>query len=170
MMIRVIGAILIVLGCTGFGIAAAMNFRKEEQTLKQLLQVLEFMECELQYRLSSLPELCVAAGEGVSGTVKDILLRFSEELNSQRFSDPGICMNKVLADYSNLPTSTKKLLRNLGKSVGKFDLDGQLKGLQYVKTQCEDMLISYSKNADVRIRNYQTLGLCAGVALAILLI
>lgn len=169
-MIRIFGAALIVLGCTGFGIAFAMNFRKEERTLKQLLQALEFMECELQYRLSSLPELCTAAGESVSGVVKEILLRFGEELNSQRHSDPGLCMNKVLAEFSNLSNSVKKLLRQLGKSVGKFDLEGQLKGLRFVKELCTDMLARLEKGADVRIRNYQTLGLCAGIALAILLI
>ena len=170
MMLRIIGAVLIVLGCAGFGFATAMNFRKEERTLNQLLHALEFMECELRYRLSSLPELCAAAAENAGGTVGKILLKFSDELKTQRYSSPSVCMDMLLADFSSAPNSVKKLLRQLGKSVGKFDLDGQLQGLQYVKTQCEDMLGVFTKDADVRIRNYQTLGLCAGVALAILLI
>lgn len=170
MTIRIIGAVLVVLGCAGFGVSTAVNFRREEQILKHLLQALEFMECELQYRLSSLPELCIGAAENAGGIVSKILLRFSDELTTRRYNDPAVCMDKLLAEFSAAPNSAKKILRQFGKSVGKFDLEGQLKGLKFVKTQCMDMLSSFSKDADVRIRNYQTLGLCAGVALAILLI
>ena len=59
-----IGAILIITSCTACGFSVAAGKRKEEQLLYRLIQILQIMESELQYRLTPLPELCrLAAGE-----------------------------------------------------------------------------------------------------------
>ena len=49
-----------------------------------------------------------------------------------------------------------------------FDLAGQLKSLKALQRACQDALVSLERDKDVRMRNYQTLGLCAGAALAII--
>ena len=59
-----IGAILIIASCSIYGFSAAAGKRREEQLLWQLLELLQFMERDLQYRLTPLPELCrMAAGK-----------------------------------------------------------------------------------------------------------
>ena len=58
----------------------------------------------------------------------------------------------------------------MGSSLGRFDLDGQLLGLEAVRVYCQEQLSEMSKDRDVRLRSYQTLGLCAGAALAILFV
>ena len=42
------GAMLVVMACGGFGIFLAGNERQEEAALRQLLQILDFMESDLQ--------------------------------------------------------------------------------------------------------------------------
>jgi hypothetical protein len=54
--------------------------------------------------------------------------------------------------------------------MGRFDLEGQLNGLEAVRTRCRDWLDELISGREVRLRNYQTLGLCAGAALVILFI
>ena len=54
--------------------------------------------------------------------------------------------------------------------IGRFDLEGQLQGLESVRVYCRDQLDNLAKDRDVRLRSYQTLGLCAGAALAILFV
>jgi len=54
--------------------------------------------------------------------------------------------------------------------LGRFDLPGQLEGIQAVRKRCEESLESIRKNRNERLRSYQTLGVCAGAALAIILI
>lgn len=170
MMLRWIGAGMILAACAGFGFIMAANYRREENALKQLLIALNFMECELQYRLSSLPELCLTAAERTDGAVSKVLFRFAKDLETQRFADAAVCMDKVLSEVPSFPKRAEELLCLLGNSVGRFDLEGQLKGLQQVRQQCSDMLELVQSDRDIRIRNYQTLGLCTGAALAILLI
>jgi stage III sporulation protein AB len=62
------------------------------------------------------------------------------------------------------------MLRLLGKSLGKFDLSGQLAGIDLVREGCKENLDRISKDRQERLRSYRTLGICAGIAIAILLI
>ena len=52
--------------------------------------------------------------------------------------------------------------------MGQFDLSGQLKGFEAVNKDCLRELTDLENNRTQRTRSYQTLGLCAGAALAIL--
>jgi len=58
----------------------------------------------------------------------------------------------------------------LGGNLGRFDIPGQLRGLENTRKECCDKLQMLTQNNDSRLRSYQTLGLCAGAALAILLV
>lgn len=61
-MLKVIGAILVILGSAGFGIVCRQEL---EQTLHHttcLKNILELIKSEVEYTKSSLPEACHMAG------------------------------------------------------------------------------------------------------------
>ena len=163
-----IGAILVIAGCGGLGCSIASKYRQKERQLRQLMDALRYMESELQYRLTPLPELCRYAGKACSGILRDVFLNLSRELNWQTAPDACSCMNAALKRSRDLPPSLRRLLLQLGHTLGRFDLQGQIKGLQSVQASCETELDKLAQNRDIRLRSYQTLGLCAGAALAIL--
>lgn len=165
---KLIGAALIIAGCGGVGFSMAAAHRREEKALRQLIRALDYMGCELQYRLTPLPELCRYAASESGGAVSQVLVQLASELEAQVAPDAGSCMNAVLSKTSGLPPRTRKNFQLLGVSLGQFDLQGQLTGLETARKQCRRELDELSKNRDVRLRSYQTLGLCAGSALAIL--
>lgn len=163
-----IGAILIIAGCGGFGIMLAAAHRREEGALRQLISALDLMECELQYRLTPLPDLCRQAGQESKGCVREVLLYLAGELEAQVAPDVGSCMSAALSMVKDIPSRTEDALALMGQSLGRFDLTGQLKGLEAVRSSCRRELENLTANKDVRLRSYQTLGFCAGAALAIL--
>lgn len=165
-----IGAILTVAGCGGFGFTLAAMHRHEERSLRQLIAVLDYMACELQFRMTPLPELCRQASRESHGPVREVLLRLGNELDHQISPDVAGCMRTALSAAGDIPKQTSDNLTLLGNSLGRFDLDGQLGGLESVRSACRRDLEALTKDRDVRLRSYQTLGLCAGAALAILLI
>ena len=57
MIVKLFGAFCVVLGCGGFGFMIASNVRKEILALKQLINVLDFVECDMNYRMVPLEQL-----------------------------------------------------------------------------------------------------------------
>lgn len=168
-MLRWIGAGMIILGCGGFGVMIAASYRKELNALKKLIAALDFMECELQYRMSALPDLCRQTAANCDGVIRNVFSSLASELEDQISPDVQQCMQSVLGRTKAVPSQTAEALSQLGNSLGRFDLQGQLRGLESARQECRVKLNKLSGNADVRIRSYQTLGICAGAALAILL-
>jgi len=138
--------------------------------LQQLVQLLDFFSCELQYHLTPLPEICRSASGIVDGVIGKVFRDLADRLETQAAPDAAGCMALVLGGSKELPHNVDVILNDLGKSLGHFDLNGQLTQIKGVRTECQIKLDALRAPSDIRIRNYQTLGLCAGAALAILLI
>lgn len=170
MSIRIVGAVLVVMGTGGFGFLIASSYRREERLLRQLLNALDYMQCELQYRLTPLPELCRQVAASEKGVISSFFLNLAIKLEDQITPDVEKCMIDVLSDMRDLPKLTRESVELLGRSLGRFDIEGQLRGLESVRQVCRRGLETLSQNAAIRNRSYQTLGLCAGAALAILFI
>lgn len=170
MTIKLIGAILIIVSCAGMGFSIAASQIKSERTLEQLILATEWMTNELQHHMSPLPDLCRQAAIQVHGPLRTIFITLADELDRQEHSDAHVCMSVALENENDLPESTEKHLRRLGQSIGRFDLAGQLSGLESVRQSAQRELDGLRANMDTRIRSYRTLGICAGAALAILFI
>ena len=136
---RWFGAALVIAGCGGFGFSIASGYKREEGILRQLLRVLNYMEWDL-----------------------------ARELEWQTAPDAASCMTAALKRSHELPRRIRGIMKQLGHTLGRFDLPGQKQGLEEVKEACRMELEALGKNRETRLRSYGTLGLCAGAALAIL--
>lgn len=165
-----VGSILIISACSGMGFSIAAGYRKKVKMLRQMIRILDFMRWNLQYQLTPLPDLCRQAAGEINGDLKQILLDLSENLDYQ--SAPDVCssMTAILRKHAEIPYELRSQLLHLGHILGRFDLPGQLKGLQAVKRSCEENLNHLNQGKESRLRSYQTLGICAGLALVILLV
>lgn len=170
MTFKLLGSALIILGCSGFGFHMATVQKAEERTLKQLVCALDYIACELQYRMTPLPQLCRQAASECSGPLHRLFAALADDLEMQVSPQVEISMQTVLASSRDIPQYTLEILQRLGRSMGRFDLDGQLQDLESIRTQCRTRLLQLSENKDIRLRSYKTLGLCAGAALVILFI
>lgn len=170
MFFKIIGVALVIFGCGSMGFRVAASHRQEEKALRQLISILDFMECELQYRLTPLPQLCRQTATEFPQLPGAIFAELCLEMESQVSPDIACCMAVTLEKFKQLPPITRSCIDLLGRSIGRFDLDGQLKGLESVRQDCRRNLEMLENNREVRLRSYQTLGLCAGAALAILFI
>ena len=167
---KLIGALFVIAACGGFGFKLVSAHLKEERMLRQLTSVLDYMACELQYRQTPLPLLCRQAASETGGMLGEILLSFTHNLEDQISSEVSGCMKISLDAFKEIPSLTRDAMELLGRSLGRFDIQGQLLGLEAVRTQCRRNLEELNQNKSVRLRGYQTLALCAGAALAILLL
>lgn len=164
------GAALIISACTFSGFSIAAAYRREEKELRQLIGALEYMSCELQYRKSPLPELCKTIGAERSGCIGKLFTNLAKELDSQISPNVQSCLAIAAATSGQLPKRIEEAICILGSTLGRFDLDGQLTGLESVRNYCRSQLEEMENGRDARLRSYQTLGMCTGAALAILFV
>lgn len=169
MSFRIIGALCIVAGCGCVGFSLIATHRKTVVLMQQLIAIFTFMECELAYRMTPLPELFRRIPEK-DGSLQRFFCNLADELEGQIAPDVSCCVDAALTQSKDLPELVKNGIYHFGRSAGCFDIDGQLKEIAIAKERCISLLDNYTKNQDVRLRNYQTLALCAGAAIVILLL
>lgn len=167
---KILGAILILAACGGMGLSLASAHRQKERLLQQLIAATQFMACELQYRQTPLPQLMHLCAEETGGAICRVFSELAAELEQQLAPDAACCMAAVVARMPKLPAMVREKLLLLGRSLGRFDLSGQLAGLEAVAQLCKRDLDGLLINRDARLRSYMTLGLCAGLALVILFV
>lgn len=166
--IRWIGAALVVGSCSAAGFQTAAQHRWETSLLKQIITAMDYMECELQYRQTPLPELCSTVSRKTNGVLREVFQSLARELEKCESFSAEQCMRIVLSKFEKIPQSVREDLHMFGSSMGVFDLEGQVSGLKAVKQECHRQLDIRCQNQEERIRSYKTLGICAGAGLAIL--
>ena len=170
MNLKIIGAVCVIVACGSCGFLMASQHLAKIRLFRNLISVLDYMQCELQYRCTYLPQLCRQSGEQVNGKIQEVFLLLADELNEQISPNAYRCMAAVLDKLGATETAWGAILLELGKNLGNFDMAGQLQGLEYARTLCRENLEKLMHNKESRLRSYQTLGLCAGAAIAILFV
>lgn len=170
MTLKWIGAALVVIGCGGFGFRMAHRYKMELRDLRELDEAIRWMICELEYRQSPLPQLIRGAALRCVGPLKGLFTQLSTELEAQISPNAVGCMEAALIKCALEEGLLVSNLRKLGRTLGEFHLQGQISSLQAVLLDCERDITQLEQNRPQRIRSYQTLGFCAGAALAILFV
>lgn len=170
MILELFGALLIIVGCGSFGFLMTVAHRKEVNSLKQLVCILEYMKCSLQHQMLPLADICRNVNSKFTGNISKVFLLLAEELDNQVAPSVEICMVAALNKCNDIPNRTYGVLVTLGKRLGDFGLEGQLRGIDTVHAECRDILKSCTKDQDSRLRAYQTFSICVGVAVAILIV
>ncbi len=143
----------------------------EERCLRQILRVLELMGCEVQSRLTPTKELCELAAGICEKPLQDIFLAASQRIALQEAADVGQIMEAVLIRYGNaLPLSCVCRLRELGGILGAYDVREQTQALEALSGRVNCALEELRQGRAERCRSYEVMGVCAGCALAILLV
>lgn len=169
-MIRLLGAILIVTGCGSIGFIIANRLLYEISITKRFISIMEFWKNSLIYHHTTLPELCKKAHSMDSTVIGEFFGLLGEQLNKQGTSDAASCVEYILSISRNVPHCCKVLIKELSIGLGSFDLNGQTQLIDSVLDAANNTLRSLSENLTVRLRSYRTLGICAGFAIAILII
>lgn len=167
---KVLGAILIISGCGSVGFYIAFVYNRELALLKKFAYLLDYMTCQLQFKLMPLPALLRDAAKQAAGFMVGLFQDLADELDTQVKPDVKSCLLATLNKYPQIPASVRCCLCELSGSLGKFDLEGQMEGFAYTKSVCLEKIAALEENRESRLRTYRTLGICAGAALAVIFV
>ena len=168
--IKWIGALLIITGCACIGFSMAANCRREQKALEDLRLALSHIASELEYRQMTLPDIFLNVGQEGNGCIFSLFTALGNALNRQVAPNAGCCLDVVLRNCQQIPATTACVLKELGMGLGQYDIGGQLRHISSVKDRCDREINLLTNQKEERIRRYQTLGICTGAAIAILLL
>lgn len=170
MWLRIFGACGVVAACSGFGFQAGVDYRRRMAFFQDFIDALDEMTRQLNQSLLPLPELVLRASNLGGGALFDTMSHFSRALTEQLATDTAACMYLALEAGEIEDAPARRLMMQLGRSLGRFDLQGQLKGLEVLRGQAERALQHMQQEKTGLLRSYRTLGVFGGMALAVLLL
>ena len=166
---KIAGALLIVGGSGGIGFSMSQNHKREAAIRCDLIHAIDWMILELKYKMPPLETLFREAASVCQAPMRQVLEEFASELEQQVTADIALCMRAALKKSPTLSDAVQQMLINLTSNLGVLDLHSQISVLEGIVETCKKELEHFTRNQDVRLRNYPTLGLCIGAALVILL-
>lgn len=169
MMIRVLGAVCTLLAGSCYAITIGKEHRKKEGYYEQLLLILEHFVWELQTNMAPLPVCCAAAAHCARGEMAVLFDCLSQKLEKGEVNSAAQCMAECVAQQDLPPQLTQRLLQ-LGDTLGRYDLSGQIGGIQSISQLCMRDLQALTAARGKSLKSCQALGLCTGAAVAILLL
>lgn len=169
-MIKLLGVCLIVAGAGGFGVKKAVNFSRQMRQLQDFLRALALLECELNYSLLPVAQLCRTVAEQVHGTVGAFLTNYAAALEKDAPRNSAARSAFARTGGLCLPKEAQIALLELFGTIGRYDLDGENHLLHLTQRRLRTALEDWEREKRPVAKGYAVLGVCTGAALAILLV
>lgn len=171
-MLKIMGVILVVFGASATGFTMAFHVRRIVTSLQQLLSALELMKSEIEYHRTPMPELmrlvALSSSGGIAsffGMLADNLFRYHDrsmrDMMKQSIQATPVC---------TFPANIQHTLLDLGNALGKYDVAGQIRAIEYASVRLNGILKQYLREQQAQMRSYCTLGICAGLAIGIMML
>ncbi len=169
---RLVGIIAIVLSAGSVGFRIAGSLRRRCNMLRQLLTAFGVLKNEIAFCGTPLPQAFALMAVTVQDGPERVFSAIARQMEHRRWLTPHSAMEQALRDESELGQDEEvaRLLLDLAAGLGKYDRDSQLQTLDRVTGELQSLLQTAEQERSIRSRTYKTLGICAGLAVAILLI
>lgn len=171
-MIRLLGAILVTVGGAASGLGLAWQVKRTQRQLGGLITAVEQLQNELQFRLLPVGQLFAVLGRTAEGEVGRLFQLAADKMAA----DPALAaLQAVQRAMDELPALSlgqegRQTLLELASSLGRYDLEGQCRAIALAQRRLTMQYDRLCAEKSGRCRSYGVLGVCTGLALAIILI
>jgi len=158
---------------TGIGFAIASRYSERPRQIGQLIACLTTLKSYVNYISMPLPEALEHSGAVVDGPVKELFERTGKLLASDGWLSPRQVLAGVLEEMAEklvLGLPEREILLQLGANLGTTNRDEQQKYLAMVIAGLEKIEQESRHARDLNVKMFRYLGICAGLALTILLV
>lgn len=169
---KLVGMVFIMVSAGSVGIRIAVSLRKRCALLRQLLTAVQILQNEISFCGTPLPQAFALAAVSAEGVVERLCSAVAKEMDQRRWITPQAAMERAWKAEPDLAQELvlHEVLLTLAAGLGKYDRDSQIQTLERTKSRLEELLRTAEQERSIRSRTYETLGICAGLAMAILLI
>ena len=172
-MLKLLGAVLLLAACGGWGFSSAWQLRQRLADLRELRRIASVLRQEIAYAGMALPEALRRIGNRTEGIFKEFLDSLAAELTRC----PGESFHLIFSEQTDEILSRTAMepadladFKELGKYLRYLDRGMQLSNLDLYLSETEGKIERLTEELPARKKLFQTMGVLAGVFLAILFI
>jgi len=161
--------LLLVFGSSlSIGFLVAKKYSNRVIELKNMKNALNMFETKIKFTYESVPEIFKEIAKQIEGEVGLIFEQASQEM---REMTAGEAWNTSIdCSNTNMNMEDKTILKNLGKMLGKTDIEGQISEIKLVSSFLDTQIEIAEQEKIKNEKMYKTLGGVIGLTLVIILI
>ncbi|MEE1032917.1 MAG: stage III sporulation protein AB [Ruminococcus sp.] len=172
-MAKIIGAILLILCCGGFGYFKGNQCGQRVNQLMELAKITEFLKGEIAFSRTTLPEALERIGKKTAEPFAEFLLELSKSMKTYSGEGFAELLKIEMEKYLKNSFLEKEDLENFYqayRNLGYLDKEMQIHILErYIKEQ-ERLIDMLSQQLPAQKKLFHSLGVLGGIFLTIILI
>ena len=169
--VRYIFFIMILGSCTSIGFLLSSRYSNRVEELKSLSNFINIMQNKIKFTRKPLQEIFYDLSKLDDNTnIKNIFFNLNQKLDNKKLSE--VWNDVVLEEkkYLSLKEDDINLLKTLGNTLGKSDVDGQMSGINLFTELLKVQLQKAEKEKEKSSKMYKSLGAIVGIVIVIILI
>ena len=167
-MIKIAGAVLVMLGATFIGFSKSRSLREYSQTLTELAAALRLISAELEFKLSPLGTAFFHVSEGIGGHTADFFKSCGRRLAIEPANFSEIWKEEL--KVAGFDEKIKEIMEELSDVLGRYTVEEQSAALGYAEKRLLYMYTEFEKKRADTGKIYMTLGISVGAVAVIMLI
>ncbi|MBQ3565759.1 MAG: stage III sporulation protein AB [Oscillospiraceae bacterium] len=167
-MLKILGVMCIFSASALIGVYFSESIRYKKERLVIIHKMLSDISDYIRWNSFTMHEIADRLSEKKEFSRLDFTVRLSENCKQMR-SFPKAWENAVTSD-DRLSEQEKKLLTDIGGSLGTTDVQGQLSAIAIYMSDIENMIAEESEKYRVKGKMYRSLGIAFGAMTGILII
>ena len=166
--IKYIGLIMVLAICFLIGYFISKKYSNRVNELKEIQIALDILENKIKYTYEPLKEIFKEMKRLLKGNISELFGTVSSNLEENVVES---AFSKAIKEVkTNLLDEDLEVIKNLSKTLGKTEKDGQVSQIELAKTFIESQIKKAEKEEEKNSKLYKTLGVTIGLACVIFLI
>lgn len=168
LLIKVVIYSFIFLSCSLIGILISKKYVNRVNELREFKNALNIFKTKIKYTYEPLPKIFAEISENIDSNISTVFKIASDKMNICAAGEAWDLALKM--DELNIDEEDRNVLRNLGKLLGKTDMQGQVNQIEMTSDFLDKQIKKAENQKDKSEKMYRTLGVIIGMAIVIMLI
>ena len=173
MWVKMLGAVLVVLGCSGLGAEAVRQRKESRYLLETLKRMVSQLKGEILYSNLTLPAAFFRAGQrggGAAGEFFTAVAKRMEETSGVSFEEVWKTETEQFLKNCSLGEAEQEQLRSFGSCLGYLDRDMQERTMMFYMEELEQEIKDLKEAEPEKCRLFLGLGILGGLFLTVILL
>lgn len=165
MELKIILYVLIIVGSGVYGILKAASVTEKNNELMKFINAFEKMKIELEYRRSTLPDICTRIEHPFFKNIYQVY-RENERIT---FGEAWYKAANISYMPGTITEEAYMLIKNIGNELGTSDIFGQSRIIELYLNELNKLYSESENECASKCKLYTSIGFAAGITIVILL-